>query len=846
MKSLLKFLFYIVINIPIIVYLYDLHHFTGKFRTSRSPNATQIHLYRDEYDIPHIHGSTLKDCFYGVGIAHAQDRLFSLTVKKIIFSGRLCEFFGPQFVELDKYFRNLLITHSSKENAANFDEEIKELFGSYIQGLNDYSSNLWLLPIEFYLTGLPLEPFSLEDGVILWKFLSYALTYDWQHEILREKLAEVFSEEEAQEMTAAFSKFQFDDTVILNDEELKQSGIYEEYIHQNSSAKQKHAHNFSHHHTHKYIENVFYEIRDTLDNMEIGSNNWVIHGNHTKTGMPLLANDPHLDNHIPTLWYLAELVYDEGEKYVVGATLPGLPFVFLGRTQFFSWGVTALHTDTSDFYKETLNEDATKYLYEGEYHDLEVITEEIKIKGQQSEYFLVKKTRHGPLLEIVQDVYNVDYEFPNMNLSFAWMSYEKNDTTYRTLVNLYRLTKNTEDIAKTFADFVSPFINIVYATNNGDIGYYACGWLPIRENPSEAFFLNGDIKENDWIGHINNSMAPQIINPKKGYIVTANNKLSTDNIIFHKSLHMLPSARAFRIDQMIREYIEKGEKIGVEEIKKMQLDVKDCYAEKIVPLMLDLVEKYSKELGFTSQSNETILLNFIKNLRSWDFQMKKNSNSAAIYSVWEYLFLAKLLGKIIDLEDRERIVYSLNFEQFIFRKIMQWHEGSSQLNEEWCEGYSSPPVHLKNYTCIYHLISSLLDTHEYLTIKQGTSDVKNWRWGTIHKMKYKHIPFSESFWPLKAMYERQYPADGNRRTVNVAIPNFRSSKLDAVHSANLRMIVDMSENSKSYYIIDTGLNENVFSGRYAEWLEKHRDGEYLEMKFGKEKAQEYQKVLILE
>ena len=845
MFFLIKFIIFSVLCLPIFLYLKDLRSHHGKIHINKPNLSSSISIYRDEYDVPHIKGNTLKDCFFGLGYVHGQDRLFSLSIKKLIFSGRLSEFFGKHLLEMDKYFRNLLISHSSKENLKNLDDQDLELFTSYVDGINEFAHSLWILPTEFYLAGLEYEEFQIEDGITLWKFLSFALTFDWQHEIFREKLAEVFSEDIAEEMTGAFDRYLFEKTVVLNDEELKQSGLYSEYKARNRTSKHKPpVHHSSHNYTNKYVENVFYDIMDALDNMARGSNNWVIHGNHTKSGKPIMANDPHLDNHIPCLWYLTELIYDNDEKYVIGATLPGLPFIFSGKTQFFSWGATTLHTDTADFYKEILNQDETKYLYEGEFYDLDIVREEIKIKNEPlPEILIIKKTRHGPIFKIIQDVYNVDIDMPNNNLSFAWIGYMKNDTTYKTLVGLYRITSNTSEIARIFGGFVSPFMNIVYATATGDIGYYACGWLPIRNNPQDAFFLRGDLKEHDWVGIINNTMTPQIVNPTKGYIITANNKIATDNIIFHKSIHMLPSSRAFRIDQMIKSFIDQGHKIDVEDIKKMQLDVKDPYAEIILPKMLDLVQKYHQKLDL--QKNElAIIQNFMKLLRNWDFEVKKESIESSLYNVWEYKFLSRLLSKIEGLEDRERIVFSLNFEQYILRKISQWHDSQSPLQyEEFCEGEIKVPDDLKNLTCIYHLIHALLDTNIHLRKTMG-KNIENWHWGVIHKMKYRHIPFSD--YSIRFLYEREYPTDGSRRTVNVAIPNFRTHKLDAVHSANLRIIADMDETEKSFFSLDTGLGENVLYNNYVDMQQKHKKGEYMEMKYGNKRIGEYEKLLVIE
>ena len=841
---LLQVLLYLFLSLPVFFYVKDLRLYHGSVSISSPLLKSTVDVFRDEHDIPHIQAKTLHEAFFGLGYVHAQDRLFSMSIKRLIFSGRLSEFFGDSFLEMDTYYRNLLLMHSCKENLRNMDSDDREHFEYYIAGLNEFADRLWFLPNEFYIMGLPYERFKIEDGLVLWKFLGFALTFDWQHEIFREKLAEVFGEEAAEEMAAAFGQFHFDKTVVLNDEELKQSGIYDEYKPTPRNRTRKISpHNFSHHaHPKKYVHDVLYDMMDTIDNMARGSNNWVIHGNLTKSGRPIMANDPHLDNHMPCLWYLVELIYDNDEKYVIGATLPGLPFIFVGRTQFMSMGATTLHTDSADIYREVLSTDGTQYLYEGKYYDLEVIREEIKVKEGESRVIEIKKTRHGPIMGTIQDIYNVEYDIPNANISFAWIGYNPKDTTFKTLISIYKLTSNTSEINRIFGGFTCPFMNIVYATESGDIGYYAVGWLPMRANPEVPFFLEGDKKENDWLGIIGNKDTPQIINPKKGYIVTANNKMATDNLIFRKSIHMLPSSRAMRIDQMIRGYIDRNQKISIEDIIQMQADVKDPYAEYITPKMLDLVDNFKEKLGFNHKKVE-ILSEMVSNMRTWDFKVEKDSVAACIFNYWEYKFLNRLLGRIPDNIDRERIVFSLNFEQFIIRKLSQFHSNTSEipLSTHWSENTQYPvPNQFQNLTCIYHLLDSLFDAHNLLSKALGPV-VSQWQWGKMHQMKYRHVPFSDL--PFGWIYEKEFPADGNRRTVNVAIPNFRTHELDGVHSANLRVICEMG--GEGLWSFDTGVSENRLAWNYVEGMETHRRNRYWKMRCGKEEVGGYERRLSL-
>ena len=256
-------------------------------------------------------------------------------------------------------------------------------------------------------------------------------------------------------MSSAFDHFQFENTVILNDDELKQSNLFFEY-NKTDHVQTKKSHSQIHHKnisSTTYVGNVFHDLIDMIDSIGRGSNSFVIHGNHTKSGKPLLSNDPHLDNLIPSIWYIAEIIYEEGNRFVSGATLPGVPFIFIGRTHFFAWGVTALHTDSSDLYREVLSEDGNQYLYDSNYYNLTTIEEVIKIKNEPPYKMKIKKTRHGPILEVIKDMYNIDIGFKNETLSLAWVGHIKKDTTYKTLYNLYQITNDSSEINRVFKDF---------------------------------------------------------------------------------------------------------------------------------------------------------------------------------------------------------------------------------------------------------------------------------------------------------------------------------------------------------------------------------------------------------
>lgn len=187
MHFLAVFLFFLSLFLPFL-YLKDLRQYNGVNMIKGNFLNESIKIYRDENNIPHIKAKTLKDSLFGLGYVHAQDRLFSIHMQKVVFSGRLSEFFGRKFLEMDKFMRNILLMRTSIENKEELDDHIKEIVQAYVDGVNSFADSLYFLPTEFWISGLKYEPFTIEDGMTMWKYIGFALTYDWQYEILREKV----------------------------------------------------------------------------------------------------------------------------------------------------------------------------------------------------------------------------------------------------------------------------------------------------------------------------------------------------------------------------------------------------------------------------------------------------------------------------------------------------------------------------------------------------------------------------------------------------------------------------------------------------------------------------------
>jgi len=365
---------------------------------------------------------------------------------------------------------------------------------------------------------------------------------------------------------------------------------------------------------------------------------------------------------------------------------------------------------------------------------------------------------------------------------------------------------------------------LVFATVEGDIGFVATGRIPIRKFVRDgAKPKDGTKKENDWLGYVPWEHQPKVMNPKKGYIVSANNKFATDNIKWGQSANMWITPRAARITDMITDYIDRGEKISVNITKKMQLDTLDLIARDYCPIIIRFIE-----LGFNKQYPPLVpkqnLIDMLERLKKWDFRTDIDSVSTSIFAIWHHKFILHLMYHLgLTKEQRLAIVGNFKFEAFIYRKIKDWETAKEvKYDDYWCINDQNKDLEAP---CLYNLVKALEETWIHLSETLG-SNMDSWQWGKIHQMQYPHFPFSET--PLKRLFHKQVPAAGNQRAVFSA--GYLPEKgTDAVFGPNMRMVLSLKEGENSYSVVDTGVSDNVMSKHYADQMKLYHEGEWLKM-----------------
>ena len=800
-----------------------------------------ITIYKDKDGISRIYADTFKDALFAQGYVHAQDRLWSLQVKRYLSQGRLSELFGSKTLPIDKFFRTVGIAEAGRDSAPHLDAIMMETTQAYADGINSYVSTMKYHPLEFWMLWSTFENFTVTDSVTILKFLCFTTSMDWITELIRTRLAEEVGREKTLEWLRVDNLFE--ETLIINDEELKTTRLFDPKLGEklkkmNFSDSRDTFYKRFHNDSETYRKNAVFRkggideliwkhVVDEFVSFR-GSNAWVIHGNLTNTGKPIVCNDPHQPSGIPSVWHLTEMNFENLTLF--GAGFPGIPSTIFGRTQNIAWGITTLIGDNADLFEEQISEDGTKYLYEGKWYPLDVREELIKVRFDVDIKYKVYSTRHGPII----NRYTADdlpfLVFPRLtekNISLAWAGRIKEDPTYRGFRDMFYATTTQEAVKAIQSTCFNG--NFLFGLANGDIGFATGGRYVKRTHyENEPFFKNGSLAEDDWFEMIPPNEMPAIINPPKGYILHANNKIASNNLKHGMSVNIGTQSRAYRATQIIEKWKKEGHKITLEDARNMQLDVVDPYLEEVIGGLLALVEKYA---GIFKDVDRNAISEMVALMANWNATFEKESTPALIWSVWELLYQGKLLQKFPHFDQYERLQYTAGWfaEQYQFSQYRSWIRNETIQNDPlYCQdvnnSYPEP-------ACIYHLVHALAETPKYIEKELGANRTL-WQWGTLHTAEFPHLPFS-MIPGIRWLYHRSYPANGNRRTLDFAGYEPQKHSFKAIHTANYRVAMSLAEKTQ-YHMLDTGNTESPFSKHYDDQLQLFRNGKYYEFDIDKE------------
>lgn len=745
-----------------------------------------VDIVRDAAGVPHIYAKTTDDAYFALGFVHAQDRLWQMELNRRIAAGRLAEILGAKAVGTDRFLRTLGVRRNAEKILEHLGPDTRAALDAYARGVNAWlGQHSGPLSPEFLLTGAPAPaPWHPVDSIGWQTMMAWELGSNWSQELLRMRLSQRLSLAQINEFLPPYPG----DPVIATRD-------YTQLYRQLAGT------------TGQLAAVAAVAPPSLIEGM--GSNDWVVAGAESETGKPLLANDPHLGLAAPALWYFAQI--SAPGLNVIGATLPGIPAVVLGRNDRIAWGFTNTASDVQDLYLEHINPaNPRQYQTPDGWADFKERTEIIKVKGAPDVTLKVRETRHGPVITGALPVADkAPLDAKKYVISFAWTALRPDDLTLQAGMKIDR-ARNWQEFLDATKDFGAPQQNMVYADVDGNIGFVAPARVPIRKPDNDLKGLApapGWDARYDWAGFIPFDQLPRQYNPASGRVVTANQKIvGSDYPYFLTSEWTLPY-RADRINALL----DARPKQSVESFAGIQKDTVSLAARELLPLVRRLAPRSDRQKA----ALDTLL--------GWNGDMGENRPEPLIFNAWmretsRRIFADELGDALMKDYWEQRNVHQ------VMVNVLKNKDGQAR----WCADVTKGKAGARQ-SCDDVLSAALDAALDELEQRYG-KDMSTWRWGNAHVALSAHRPF-DKVGLLASFFDIRVPTSGDNYTVNVGRYDLSDEKEPFVsrHAASLRAIYDLSNLENSRFIQSTGESGNVFSPLYRNFVQRWADVRYIPM-----------------
>ncbi len=770
-----------------------------------------IDIVRDANGIPQVYADTPEDLFFGQGYVQAQDRFWEMDFRRHVTAGRLSELVGESALETDKFVRTLGWRRVAEQEVDLVDDDTRRLLDSYSSGVNSYidgksGSSLSLEYRILSLTGTDYRPaaWTAADSVAWIKAMAWDLRSNMSDETDRVLSTARLTPGQVEQL---YPDYPAEHPTIVDSADLTgdQTGLtpagfepgpdsdYAQAV-QGVSAAQSAADELP-------------ALLGTGDG--IGSNSWVVAGDRTETGLPILANDPHLAPSMPGIWYQVGLhcrtVSADCEYDVSGFSFAGLPGVVVGQNRDVAWGVTTMYADVADLTLEKVS--GGTYLYDGEQIPLETREETFRVAGGESETITVRSTRNGPILSDLDDSLakvgrseQTTTDASIYEVALRWTAL----TPEPTVEAIFALdtASNWDEFRDAAQKFTVPSQNLVYADREGNIGYQSPGTIPIRRTGDGRWPVPGWDPQYDWTGTIPFERLPSVLNPDEGFIVTANNKVIDDDYPFELGAD---TAAGYRADR-IRELLDRDEKFSVQDMTEMQMDSFNANAERLVPALL-AVDPGGE---YYSAGQEL--------LRDWDLRQSADSGAAAYFdAVW---------NQLLELTFRDELPpdqWPTGGERW-FQVVDQLLDtrGSS-----WWDDIDTEQVETRDVV----LRTALRRARDVMTAAQS-KDPDDWTWGGLHQLELVNPTLGESgIGVVEGLFNRgPFDVAGGGGLVNATSAD-ASQGYEVTAVPSMRMVVDLADPDRSRWIQLTGNSGHAFGPHYLDQFPLWQRGETLPWAF---------------
>ncbi|MFF6995717.1 penicillin acylase family protein [Streptomyces sp. NPDC008313] len=854
-----------------------------------------VDVKRDGNGIPQIYASSDEDLFMAQGFVQAQDRFYEMDVRRHMTSGRLSEMFGKGQVDNDAFLRTLGWDRvAKKEYETELSDSTKKYLDAYAKGVNAYLKGKDGADISLEYAALGFtndykpQKWTPVDSVAWLKAMAWDLRGNMQDEIDRslmtsrlgpKQIADLYPDYPYSRNKAIVQEGSYDELTGTYDQGASGSGSGggtgtgtggttgggtagtsgAGTTGTQSSAGSGLAGDTA---APDGLESQLTGLYEILDDVPtavgvngngIGSNSWVVGGEHTITGKPLLANDPHLSASLPSVWYQMGLhcraVSAKCSYDVSGYTFSGMPGVVIGHNRDIAWGMTNSGVDVTDLYLEKLTGDG--YQYGGKVKPFRSRTETIKVAGGSAKTIVVRETNNGPLLSDRDDELvkvgkkaGVSAAAPDRGdgygISLRWTALDPGTS----MDAVFEIDKASDwtSFRKAAQSFEVPSQNLVYADTEGHIGYQLPGRIPTRSKGHDGSLpAPGWDPDYRWTGWIPQSALPHEYDPERGYIVTANQAVvDKDKYPYTLTTDWGYGTRSQRITDLIESKIKGGGKISPDDMRQMQIDNSSEIAKLLVPklLKIDIADKDVREAQ--------------KLLEGWDYTQDADSAAAAYFNATWRNILKLTFGNKLPKElrvkgqclyvDRVDTTGPADEDQKV-RECGQrdadqaqpdggdrWFEVVRRIvDDEDNDWWQSPGTRTdKPIDTRDELFARAMDDARWeLTAKLG-KDIDTWSWGRLHRLFLKNQTLgTEGPGFVQYLLNRgPWKLGGGEATVNATGWN-AAGGYSVVWVPSMRMVVNLGDLDKSKWINLTGASGHAYNAHYTDQTEKWAKGELL-------------------
>jgi penicillin G amidase len=743
-------------------------NFDETLHFSNLKGKVEVHI--DERLVPHVFAENDDDIYFVQGYLHAKFRLWQMEFQVYAAGGRLCEILGNNLNgndilnKADRHFRRLGMVYAAEIAVKEIEKDpiTKASVDNYTAGINSYIKNLSQseLPLEYKLLGYKPEPWSNLKTALFLKYMSYDLAGN-ENDFEYSNAKKVFSVADIEKI---FPLIQDTLDPIIPKGTVFAPAAFD--MRPPASADSLY-----------YSKTDSINIKQTKPNRNNGSNNWAVAGSKTKSGAPILCNDPHLGLNLPSLWFEMQLHTPNFNAY--GASFPGAPSIIIGFNDSCAFGFTNAMRDVRDYYEITFKDNTrAAYLFNGEWKKTTFRYERIKIKGRPDFVDTVAYTLFGPVM------YDKSFdEGRNTNQKYyavRWKAHEASNELK--FFNRLNYTKNYNDYLAALANLKTPGQNCLFATKSGDIAIWDQGEFPAKWKRQGDFVMPGTDSTYLWKGNIPMEQNPHIYNPARGFVSSANQYPADPAAYPYYLGGSYPAYRGF----VINRYLSSMNNITPQDMMKLQTENYNLFAEMAMPLY----KKYIDENKLSAEEKQ-----YWQIMQVWNLRNDAGEKGATVFSMaWDSLESAVWADEYL----QANLPLMWPYESTLLEGLLK------DTAFKYCDNISTSRVEKTADVFV-------------ASFKNAVAALKNvaaqnkLAWGVFKDTKILHLS------RLPQLSRFKVPIGGGTHIINAAKEK---------HGPSWRMIVHLTNKTEAYGIYPGGQSGNPGSKFYDDYINDWAAGKY--------------------